>query len=364
MTKQERLLGQTIIDCANAENTDEAICRFFENVQRIFDFSPIFTEEAKEKFPSATFDEAENEILSVLPTLKPVLDLLGLRKEICDYNPRSGILTVRDLRLKKSTDGMGYVVEGSKSYDMSTRDFENEFDAKLTPEINESITKLVELKHKLRKAKHNAKGSMPSSLLNRLVYDFPLRTHFKSEDIAAMARNYETVISVHRNISGLQQEIKELIEKTLRGDLRIEDETSDERLNIFLSIYNSEKMTRMVFDEKGSLIEVPNFNEQDFLDMEDAIDWYNISATYGHFERLLGYCFIGFMKSEENKAHLGKCLNCQKYYIATKLNTKNPQKFCRYSGDGCKNDWHNREKVKSGKAAKYIRNGRAEGKYQ
>ena len=70
----------------------------------------------------------------------------------------------------------------------------------------------------------------------------------------------------------------------------------------------------MVFDEKGSLIEVPNFNEQDFLDMEDAIYSDSIGATYVHLERLLGYCFIGFTKSDENKAHLGKCDACQKYF--------------------------------------------------
>lgn len=347
MTKKERLYGQLVVDFANAKTTDEAVHEFFENLRRVFDFSPTFPEEAKTKFPSAAFEEEENKTLAILPTLRPIFDLLGLAYEICDYNPGNETLTIIDLSHKKNTDGLTYKLKRSKPYNISSREFESKIGKKMTPEIYKSIKALLELKNRLEETKKNTKHSILLSLLNRLVYDFPLRRHFELEPINEMARNYEAIIRLHKNFYRLQKDIKELIEKTLRDDLRIEDETNpDEPLNIFLSIYNSEKMTRVIFDEKGSLTEVPSFNEQDFLDMEDSIDYYGFSATYDHFERLLGYCFIGFIKSDENKAHLGKCYACQKYFIATRLNN---QRFC--SRQCQQKAYHSRPEVRSKKAA-------------
>ena len=52
MTKQERLLGQTVVDFANAETTDKASFQHFRNMKHIMGFGPAFEESAKNVFPS------------------------------------------------------------------------------------------------------------------------------------------------------------------------------------------------------------------------------------------------------------------------------------------------------------------------
>jgi hypothetical protein len=231
----------------------------------------------------------------------------------------------------------------------------------LTPEIYKSISALVELKRKIENTKMNKKDSVLSSLLDRLVYDFPLDSLFELDEIT-MIGNYETVVDIKITISSLQEELRELFEKILQHKIYIEDDTVlEEPLIRFLNIYNSEKMTKFIFDENGILIEVPNFDEKDLLDLNEAIPITGFPSTYIHFERLLGYSFIAFIKSINNRAYLGKCLNCEKHFIKTKLDMKNPQKFCRYNGDDCRNAYNNRRRIESGEAAEYKRKKRKKG---
>jgi hypothetical protein len=57
---------------------------------------------------------------------------------------------------------------------------------------------------------------------------------------------------------------------------------------------------------------------------------------------------------------LNQCKECRKFFVAK----TNWQKFCKFNGDKCRNDYNNRERVKSGKHAETMKRGREEGKYQ
>jgi hypothetical protein len=127
-------------------------------------------------------------------------------------------------------------------------------------------------------------------------------------------------------------------------------------LSVYLEIYNEMPKYEIEIDQQDSFKERYQIRRSDYLKINLPLEWLDRITSD------LAYCLVEFLRAEENKKYIGRCQNCEKPYIKSKLNKE--QKFCRYNGDGCKNEWNNRIRTESGKAAEYIKKGRAEGKYQ
>jgi hypothetical protein len=174
---------------------------------------------------------------------------------------------------------------------------------------------------------------------------------------------FNTIV-LHKRIQAEQERIREILDaliykKPIKKDLILTDaELGHNLLSQYLEIYN--KMPRLIIE----------IDQQDILNLKERYpileeDYLSINLPLKWLDRItsdLAYCLVEFLRAEENKKYIGRCQNCEKPYIKSKLNKE--QKFCRYNGDGCKNEWNNRIRTESGKAAEYIKKGRAEGKYQ
>lgn len=397
MTKQERLLGQTILDFANAENTDEACFEHFENIQNIMKFSPNFQERARKFYPfyampSLPTKSMEDEYWELSREEKELIRRLEDKSNLpfklesrswadkyellldfsCTY-----LLTPPDLtppeprKLKRKTgsktrktikwrlyshDPLHVAFSGPEHKRLLDVIFPKERVNPPKPEV------LLQIR---REHEENERKGMTEGFSKPFKFNVDITDHERlaaiydeqsaKDDIVKLKGVWDRLntIYVAIEIAELRHQLKDLLQEIVSGR-RYDDIPG---METHASIYNNLPREKVIVRE-FELEQVFRLNEEDYLEIRWPKEWIT------RFKEDIAYCLIEFLVPEGNKNYIAKCLWCEKYFIRTKYNPAKLQKFCRYNGDGCKDDWHNRERVKSGKAAKYIKNGRAEGKYQ
>jgi hypothetical protein len=340
-TEIERKMGQIVVDFANAETTDAACFKHFENMQKFMAFSSDFAERAREAYPAfyrlhSSLTDPEREFLRLTIEkqnfhgwLNRALEDLGFF--IVSYDPKTS------LHIVKIEFGWDDRVGGS-SVRMTVDEFKDEIrndsEVGLPPTTLDLIDEFVEAEKQIL----TIKSFLSESRINELK---------------EIMSDYEELYYLHCDIEDLQGDLQNI----LGGIVKNTPLHNLPRFEKYLDKYNELPLSRFMVT-KDLLIENPPIIEESYFQISSPDGWFT------RFKTDLTYCLIGFLKGEGNRKYIAKCLWCEKYFIRTKYNPTNPQKFCRYNGDDCKDDWHYRERVKSGKAAKYIKNGRAEGKYQ
>lgn len=111
-----------------------------------------------------------------------------------------------------------------------------------------------------------------------------------------------------------------------------------ENLRFFLQEYNSSERFPIFILEGGKIVKA-----QAMLVQPSVFAIHN---------------FVEFLASQ-NLKKIKKCPSCGKFFVA-----KRARKDNKYCSPRCRLAFHNRERIKSGKAKEYMKNGRKMGKYQ
>jgi hypothetical protein len=177
-----------------------------------------------------------------------------------------------------------------------------------------------------------------------------------------MSGQYKELDRLHSEIAGIQKGLSTILDQIILGD-----PFSDiPQLGEYQSLYNSFPQSKVV-DHGDFLVQRPSVDEEDYLS-ETMLTRYRFIPSGNKWteaiRRDLAICLIEYLLPVDNKKYISECLNCGRYFIVTKLNKINPQKFCRYDGDSCRHVWNNKRRIASGDAARYLKEGRMQGKYQ
>jgi hypothetical protein len=383
MTKQERLLGQTILDFANAENTDEACFEHFENIQNIMKFSPNFQERAKKFYPfyampgpppkpvKEDYDELSCEEAELIKRLEDKLTppfklvwtdryyfLLGFSCTFFESPPQPGE-TTRTVRWRKySRDPLDVALAGAQHKKILDEIFMKDRVNRTTPEGLLQIRR----EHEETQWEGMTEGLEKHSPNKRLEFGVDINDHERlaaiydeqsaRDDIARLKGLWDKLntIYVAIEIAELRHQLKDLLQEIVSGR-RYDDIPG---IEIYASIYNNLPREKVIVRE-FELGQISQVNEEDYLEIRWPKEWIT------RFQKDIAYCLVEFLNSDENRNYIGKCLNCEKHYIKTRLDMKNPQKFCRYNGDDCRTAYNNRRRIESGEAAEYKRKKRKKG---
>lgn len=172
----------------------------------------------------------------------------------------------------------------------------------------------------------------------------PLNEHLKKlEDLGKLKSTIDFSFAKLRTQVFTAEEVKELASTRifLREALTTLADSEDVPYPLFDTIAQRvRKIHVQVFVDQDRLIEIPSSPK----DMGDAL------GSYAVWE------FWQFLK--EGWQRIGQCKHCGQFFVQV---TRHEKTFC---SKRCGVDYNNRERVQSGEAAKYMREKRAEGKYQ
>jgi hypothetical protein len=317
------------------------------------DFSTDFAERLKEAYPAffplySSLTESERGFIKLILEKDAAKSDINKRLEDMpyeiEYDPETSILTVWELDAHADVDPDGLVSGGffrneDKRLEMTVEEFKDEIVGSSSwpwhGSLFDSLDEYIENEKQLSKAK-------------------PSFTEERINELQELSSKYDTLDYLHRIMASKQKGLEDILDDIIQG----KDFDDISRLTYYIELYNKLPVAR-VSSRGGVLTEhpLPPIEEKDYL--EGRMSYWTTRV-----DQDLAYCLVGFLLPVGNRKYIAKCLNCEKYFVAAKYTPTNPQKFCKYNGDKCRFDWNNKRRIESGKAAKYMKDGRLEGKYQ
>lgn len=305
LTDVERQMGQIVLDFANAETTDAACFKHFENVQEFAEktkpFSLDFAERAKETFPAfhplhSSLTNSEREFLRLTIQKQELKSFVNRDLESAEfgiecYETETSALTVLALDfdfdfLEGSAQGG---VSGSTPVEMTVDEFKHEIKADvgtmLPSGIIDGIDEFVEIENQIS----TLKNSISEPRLNEL------------QEIMS---DYEKRGKLHNRIldlkKGLQNILAGIVENTAFYKLP--------GFGNYLDKYSELPLSRFMVTE-DLLIEIPPISEDFYFDRSGRDRWFS------RFQTELAYCLIGFLRGEGNRNYIKQCVMCEDFII-------------------------------------------------
>ena len=348
MNDHERLCGQAVIDFANADSTDEACAKHFENMARIMAFGEGFIEKVTETFPSLARitprSEPEAKCFELMVEEERIKKFLSDQFYNCltwlkDYNYVNETVEVT---IQLVEDG-GFVdgkPDFSVSYDtdrwkisLVKEVYKNELGRLLRHDTFDELDKLMTIGKSLE--------SMKAQF-----------TEEKFKELHQLVEQREAIIIMHDELQDDQNQLRNVLDSVSRG---VPFHNIPEMSN-----YRSRYSRLPQFDVIASgdfLSLAPNRDESHYLSKFRSI---NTSTSSSRLADDLTYCLITFFLDRNAKTYLHKCEECGKYFLAKR---RGASRFCP-DDRKCHDAWHNRQRIESGRAREYKKEGRSEGKYQ
>jgi len=304
-TEEERKLGQVVVDFANAETTDAACYKHFENMQEIMAFSTDFAERLKEAYPAFyplyfSLTEAERGFIELILGKNADKSHVNQKLETLayeiDYDPETSILTVWELDAHADVDPDGLVSGGffrDKQFEMTVEEFKDEYLGSYGS-FWDSLDEYIEIEKQISKAK-------------------PSFTEGRISELQELSSQYYTLDILHRGIARIQKGLKNILDGIIQG----KDFDDISELTHYIEIYNKLPVAR-VSSRGGVLTENPPIEEKDYLEREKRSWWVNIKWTKT-VNQDFAYCLVGFLMPVGNRNYIYRCENCQGYYIPKKI---------------------------------------------
>jgi hypothetical protein len=290
-----RKLGQIVVDFANAQTSDEACLKHFENMRQFMSFHSDFTDKVKEQFPT----------LSSVST------------------PRSEAERFKELISKEQEAIDSINAKLGWEYDV---DIEDRYEQKLRVRQIEILgggdycdaNVVAENVSNIREFKHEFGAEL-------------------EEEVLALQKVWRTSGSnfLHEGILNLQKDLREAIDSIAQGKHLDEIPTFLD----FLVRYNGVQKSNVLLADADLLIEVPPINEWDYIGITAPKEWVT------RLQDDLAYCLIEFLIVDDSRKHLHKCLECTEFYVSK---TVGDSKFC--SGKCRSKHHHSKPEYKEKKA--------------
>jgi hypothetical protein len=339
-SKDQIQLGQTVADFANAETTDAACFKHFENMRKVMAFGPKFIETMKDTFPFfntslGSLSESEREFFKLLVGEKSKKEEIAekldyLNYSLDNYDPQNETVEVSKGYITHSGfNGTGEVDVGWDQYEPETMPLDS-FKWNLLHESDEQmgalITSKIENLMEIGKSISELEGSISESRFHLIHNSW---------------ERYLGIEKLHLRIEELQTDFQKLLGGIAKNKC-LADLTG---IHLFVPIYNELEHSIVVVEE-DRLEEIFPISAESYFDIRELHSWFS------RFETDLAYCLIGFLKAEGNRNYIKKCLVCEDFIIVEDVR----REVC-YSPKDC-------EKIRKRKYQKeYMRKGRAQGKY-
>jgi hypothetical protein len=332
-TKRERQMGQIVLDFANAETTDEACFKHFENMQKFMAISSNFAERAREAYPAfyplnSPLNDPEREFLIL--TIEKQNFHQWLNKALKDfgffivsYDPKTSLHIVK---IEFSWDDR----VGGSSVRMTVDEFKDEIRndsaVGLPPTTLDLIDEFVEAEKQIL----TIKSFLSESRINELK---------------EIMSDYEELHYLRCDIEDLQGDLQNI----LGGIVKNTPLHNLPRFEKYLDKYNELPLSRFMVT-KDLLIENPLIIEESYFQISSPDGWFS------RFKTDLTYCLIEFLKSEGNKNYIYRCNNCKDFYLSKKIYSTNSGLYfcsapCRYSFHHSKPEY--KEKKAAAQRKKY-----------
>jgi hypothetical protein len=355
--KRIDLCGDAVVDFINADSTDEACLSLIPKIQIEYGFSSNFTKNARNTFP---FLEHITDDLQQWQ--KRIIDLhfnYWAEESLIEEAVWNLMLLFWEYDFSKDKLILQNELDG-KLVRIPLKDVDKNFN-KIEKKIINSCPEnaLAEpWKNTLQGFElydHISKMRMFAKLISKAGDDISIE---QEKEIRSLLKN--DLLRAHSEIHYRQVIIKIIINRAIYG-VRLDRYGP---LNHLIDSYERSISLTIEILPDGNLqfkdpVQRKEFftqyykppTEQDenrnyFMVGAKNLDAY-ISAIY-HF-------FVEFLKPFNNINRFHHCKNCNKYFISQ---TKRKAIFCSKK---CRQDWHNKERIKSGEHAKYKRKKRMEG---
>lgn len=319
--KDQIQLGQTVVDFVNAETTDAACSKHFENMRKLIPFDAKFIETMKDTFPFlntslGSLSESEREIFELLvgekskkEEIAKKLDFLGYTLD--DYDPQNETVEVS----KDYITGSGF--NGTGEFDVEYEQYEPEtmpldsFKWNLLHESDEQmgalITSKIENLMEIGKSISELEGSISVSRFHLIHNSW---------------ERYLGIEKLHLRIEELQTDLQKLLDGIAKNKC-LADLTG---IHLFVPIYNELEHSIVVVQE-DLLQEISPIRAESYFNIREPHVWFS------RFETDLAYCLIGFLKAEGNRNYIKKCSvsACEDFFIAEDIRRKvcYPPKNCQ-----------------------------------
>jgi len=313
MEERHRLLGQLVVNFANAETTDNACLRLFDSMLDILGFKPDFAEQIKKRFPAIT-----NMSPPFRTEAAEYKDLISQEAEI-----------IGRLSRRFTFPGSLFDLKGVDRYEETLTFLQLDY-MSFGPD-DYDINVVDEKQVKIDNVKELIKIYKDKSVKDEIAQLDSIWTRFK-------------IIEVHKDIRKMQENLRCLLDSIQQNANFCEIP----HLLDYLERYNALQKSKLLLVDANIFVRTPPINEGDYM-INRPVEWLK------RIQDDLAYCLIEFLIPEENRRYINKCRKCQKFYVSK---TIRPSKFC---SDKCRLAWHNRKRIVSGKAAEYKRRKRKEG---
>jgi len=336
MNEKDKIYGTLITDFANAKTTDEASLKYLENISRVFNLSPQFTETEKRNFTTmeaweTRLNKLETRIChTIMEEKKYKLYLNYYFRHLasvligCDVEKKTLLLSHYNQELDfDNLDENGHPttpVVLTDSYEIPIEDIAKRLDEKreldLEPEkitdLYDDIDKFIKVNITLGKIKKRVSA-------NRYL------------EIKELGPEYEQSIDTHQRIESIQIVLRRLLDDIVNEV----DVSESPAFKGIMERYSKINALAMAVTSKEDIVKNPFPQLESLLTTDgdvDSFEYYDVKF----YNEPISYCvvmFLGklenneFTKNPENISHLKKCKNCFDFFISIKNDKRT--KYCR-----------------------------------
>jgi hypothetical protein len=308
--------GQILTEFVNANNPDDAVRSYFENLCKFHNFPEGFRTEIQKRFPF--LDDFENALsfvdkrLMILASeeerIKMLLNnLLGAEGMGLDYyipeNNTLMLVSFEDEYVGSYNGEPDFVthvngpnpyksVEVAELIDNSNCDF-----YKRDCNYQKEIEKLMQFGIEINRIKQNASD------------------HVKKNPLIVSER-YEEIKNLNESIQNLQSGISGILLAITEGKT-LKEITN---LQYVLKRYNSIPQFKIIISDENCMVVDPNLVQERYLFEGHVNKWSTI------LKQDFAYVLIEYLKIENSAKYIRKCDQCERFFIAGKIDPR--IKYC------------------------------------
>lgn len=381
LNERDRLYADLIVHLANAKTTDDAVQTFFQDVQKLFSFSPDFLVTARNLVPTLTsykslLSNAELELLQLLVE-EVQLYQEGERQQwniylqYYDYEDELFEFSVSLDQFDHDFDDYKIKVEKSKQH----------FLRRLEKVVNEhfmqpsglgyatkhdgSMSNESQTEEKVAQAKKDAIIRLTNYCDKHIALGIKILNRKKTiskarfEEIRIMSDGYLASVRWHRHFNQMTNQMASCLNNVMRK----EKYNSSSIVNSLMNIFNHTNKPAIYISDSNEISENPLVSETDFFNHTNR-KWIEYEASgddppYGdcfcECHKVIAHSFINLFRNPANRIFVKRCPICDRFFLSK---TIRESKYCT---DKCRLSFHNKKRIESGEHASYKRNKRKEG---
>lgn len=326
--------GEFVIKFANAQTTDDALIIFFENIKKLFHYSPDFTEKAIRKHPTTSI--FYNSFKTEMDAVELLEEIRSLQDQIQAAFPNEIVIVFNETHIKE------------KAFYLNETNYTQTGEDEYLAHIEAYEFSATEMENYIKShAKHYAVKCATEDI-HDLIGLYERWTSLGNTDFDKINKIrvlHTELCADHSAISKVKEHLIIAFEEILSANNIYKTGKSRHFLSKYLSLGRG-----LYVSVEGTLHERIPFSENSFIGPDFSVET---------FDDPIAFCFVEFWKEEQSWQYLKKCSKCKQFFFRKTLKVElSGNHFC---SDKCRLAFHNEKNIKSGKHAEYKRQKRKEG---